>query len=273
MHQIRLIVSDLDGTLLSADHTLHPDVRQAVNQFMAAGGAFTIATGRPSLTVRTVADELGIEIPLILCNGSVIADHHEILHMVPLGLEGLLPAIRDADKEDIAVLLFEEEQISVLRRSATIDKYEHKEKVRCRVANLTDERWKHASLQKVLFIGDMDKIQAVWSAHEPTYSQSYATFQSENDYLEIVPGNQSKGEAMKRLANHMNIDLSQVMAIGNQLNDLDMLLHAGIGVAVNNSHPLLKEKADYVCSQSYGQGVAEAIARFCGGGSLRRSLG
>lgn len=272
MNQIRLIVSDLDGTLLSADHTLHPEVKHAVDRYRAAGGAFTIATGRPSLTVRTVADELGIDIPLILCNGSVIADHSGILHMVPLALEELLPVIRDADREDIAVLLFEEDQISVLRRSPTIEKYEHKEKISCGLADLSDARWQQASLQKVLFIGDMDKIRSVWSAYEPTYRQSYAAFQSENDYLEVVPGNQSKGEAMKRLALQMNIDLSQVMAIGNQLNDLDMLEHAGIGVAVNNSNPLLKEKADYVCSHSYGQGVAEAITRFCGGSSLKRSI-
>lgn len=272
MEQIRLIVSDLDGTLLSADHNLIPEVREAVRQFMAAGGGFTIATGRPSLSVKNVAMELDIELPLILCNGSVIADRSGILHMVPLTLDELMPAIADADREGITVLLFEEEAISVVRRSSTVDKYENKEKVACQIADLTDEHWRTASLQKLLMIGDLDKIRSVWSAHRPRFTQQYATFQSENDYLEIVPGNQSKGEALKRLAQMMQIELSQVMAIGNQLNDLDMLQYAGIGVAVGNSHPILKEKADYVCEGSYGEGVVEAINRFCQKTTIRRSI-
>lgn len=273
MGEIKLIVSDLDGTLLSADHQLTEKVRMAVRRFTEAGGMFTFATGRPGLTVRTVVEALDIDLPFILCNGSVIADRDRTLEMVPMKLDDLIPAMEEADREGISVLLFEENQISVFRRTEDVDRFEHKEGISCRLIDFTTEEWKSATLQKVLWIGDFQKIQPIWDAYLRKLGNQYSVFQSEIDFLEIIPENQSKGQALKKLMNRLHLKPSQVMAIGNQLNDLDMIETAGVGVAVANSHPLLKEKADYVCLDSYGDGVVEAIHTFCLPSRQERSSG
>lgn len=69
MQQIRFIISDLDGTLLSESHHLTPQVCEAVQKYKLNGGWFTFATGRPYITVKPIAEKLGIEIPFICCNG------------------------------------------------------------------------------------------------------------------------------------------------------------------------------------------------------------
>ncbi|GIP35706.1 HAD family hydrolase [Paenibacillus sp. J2TS4] len=263
MTEIKLIVSDLDGTLLSAEHQLTEEVRNAVSRFTRAGGMFTVATGRPGLTVRSIVDELEIEHPFILCNGSVIADRYRTLEMAELKLHDLIPAMEEADGKGVSVLLFEEERISVFRKTFNVEKFEHKENISCDLIDFSSDEWKKARFQKVLWIGDYQIMRPIWDAHLPRFGQRYGALQSEEDYLEIIPHNQSKGQALKKLMSRLRLDRSQVMAIGNQLNDLDMIENAGIGVAVANSHPLLKEKADYVCSRGYGDGVVEVIEAFC----------
>ncbi|GIP40349.1 haloacid dehalogenase [Paenibacillus sp. J31TS4] len=262
MSNIRLIVSDVDGTLLSPDHQLTGSVKEAVRRFTEAGGLFTIATGRPSLTVRSVVDELELKVPQILCNGAVIADTDRVWETTPLEVADLAAVMKEADRLGITVLLFQEDGIRALRRTDALDRFEHKERIACELLDPESDEWTQWSVQKLLFIGEMTGIRRLWSDHSPLFRESYATFQSEDDFWEIVPGEQSKGEALRRLMAHLELKPEQVMAIGNQMNDLDMIELAGIGVAVGNSHPDLMERADYVCSAHYGEGVVEAIERF-----------
>lgn len=260
MNRIRLIVSDLDGTLLSSDHRLTDQVKAAVKEYSSSGGMFTIATGRPNLTVRSFVNDMVIEVPYILCNGSVIAHREKIIEKNTLVSGDFLDVIHESDQNGITPLLFAEKEIYVVRKTKDVEHFEHKEEFRCTVLesmNQVDE------LFKVILVGDMDVIQSVWNHHLPRMQYQYATFQSENNYLEIVPENHSKGTALLRLMEMLNIGTDEVLAIGNQLNDLDMLEKAGIGVAVANSHPLLKESANYVCKKSYGDGVIEAIQKYC----------
>ena len=263
MSKIRLVVSDLDGTLLSPDHLLTESVKEAVQRFVRSGGLFTIATGRFGLTAKSVVEELDIDIPYILCNGAVIADRHRVREAVLLELAELAPLLEEADRRDVTVMLFDEDGVSALRRTPDVERFEYKEKIGCRIIDPASGHWKNGSVQKVLLIGDMKKIRSIWNSHSAGFRQTYSTIQSEDDYFEIIPANQSKGEALKKLARMLNVDRSEVMAIGNQLNDLDMIRNAGIGVAVANSHDDLKKYATYVCARSYGDGVVEAMDKFC----------
>jgi Cof subfamily protein (haloacid dehalogenase superfamily) len=263
MNNIRLVVSDLDGTLLSPEHTLTDSVKNAVRKFVAAGGLFTIATGRFGPTTRAVVDELDIELPYILCNGAVIEDRERVWETAALPLEELADFLVAADQEGIDVMIFHGEQIDIFRRTPGIEQFEYKENFRCRLFESSSSDWRMGQVQKVLLKGEMGHMRGLWEKFSPHYRQNYSTIQSEDDYLEIVPPNQSKGAALNKLISRLGIDRSEVLAVGNQLNDLDMLQNAGIGVAVANSHPELKDQADYVCQRSYGDGVVEAMDTYC----------
>ncbi|WP_259391510.1 HAD family hydrolase [Paenibacillus sp. 1011MAR3C5] len=259
---IRLIVSDLDGTLLSPEHQLTQPVKEAVAAFTKRGGLFTFATGRPLLTAASFERELTLGMPYILCNGSVIAQKGEVMESASFLAGDVNALLADASQADLDAFLFREDGVFVFRPSEAVHRYEEKERVRCIQLDEGDNEWKEAYVQKVILIGDMSVIRQVWALHEPVHAR-FAAFQSEADYWEIMSSGQSKGTALRKIAERLNIKREEIMALGNQLNDLDMLQYAGIGVAVANAHEELKAEADYVCKQSYGEGVLEAMAKFC----------
>ncbi|CAM4466344.1 HAD family hydrolase [Paenibacillus tarimensis] len=264
MSAIRLIVSDLDGTLLSPDHSLSKSVIDAVKEFTSRGGLFTFATGRPFLTAAAFETQLQLQLPYILCNGSVLACTGQIVESQDFMLDDLAGLLEEADEQLVDVLMFGEGGVSVFRASEPVAAYEAKEKVACSLVDRTaDSSWRMGRVQKVILMGDMNVIRPLWERHQPGLKLQYSTFQSEINYWEIIPPGQSKGAALRRLAERLDIRPDEIMAIGNQMNDLDMLLAAEIGVAVANSPDELKAQADYVCEAGYGDGVVEALRRFC----------
>ncbi|MFF2886505.1 Cof-type HAD-IIB family hydrolase [Paenibacillus sp. NPDC057967] len=259
---IRLIVSDLDGTLLSPDHQLTNPVKEAVAAFTSQGGLFTFATGRPLLTAAPFERELALGLPYILCNGSVIAQKGEVMESASFLAEDVYALLADARQAGLDAFLFREDGVFVFRSSEAVRRYEEKEQIGCMLLNEHDNEWRESYVQKVILIGDMPIIRQVWALHESAHAR-FASFQSEADYWEIITSGQSKGTALRRIAERLNIKREEIMTLGNQLNDLDMLQYAGIGVAVANAHEELKAAADYVCKRGYGEGVAEAMAKFC----------
>ena len=264
MRDIKIIVCDLDGTLLSDQGELSPEVAGAVQTYVEGGGIFTIATGRPQLTALRIVHQLGLTAPYILCNGSVIAQGEHLLARDTIGLEELGPMLEEADARGLTVLLFEDSRVMALRRTPDVAAFEAKERITCELVDRTSEDWQAERVLKVILVGDLMIAGTLW---EPLYGSlggRYAAVQSEHHYLEIIPGGHSKGRAMAHVLDELGLEPDQAMAIGNQLNDLDMLQMAGVGVAVANSHPLLKEQSDYICEGGYGDGVAEAITAYCG---------
>ena len=87
-------------------------------------------------------------------------------------------------------------------------------------------------------------------------------FKSQSHILEIVPNNVNKGEAIKILSNHYNIDISQVIAIGDDENDVTMIMAAGLGVAMENAKVCVKEVADYITLSNEENGVGKVINEF-----------
>jgi len=262
MSSIRLIVSDLDGTLLSPDHKLAPEVASSIRAFVRKGGYFTIATGRPLLTARRVIEQLGIEIPVILCNGAVLAARGRILEQN--GYEAGLTAelLVAAHEAGLNVLQFRDERIGVFGRTPEIETFEHKEQVACTLLSAADEGWRQGELDKVILLGDIRRSTQLWKRWGPLLGDRIAALQSESDYLELIPARIDKGTALRKVAYVLGVELTEVLAIGNQLNDLAMLKAAGVGIAVANSPDELKAAADYVTRSPYGEGVVEAIGRF-----------
>lgn len=92
--------------------------------------------------------------------------------------------------------------------------------------------------------------------------KEYSVFKSQANLLEIVAQGVNKGNILKELADYLKIAPSEVMAIGDQENDLSMIEFAGIGVAMGNAVPQVKAKADQITADNNHDGVAEAIYQF-----------
>lgn len=259
----RLVVADVDGTLVEHGGQIPDAVFQAVEALRRVGGRLTLATGRPVEGARRFVEELGLDLPLIVFNGSLIYDYHAeaTLRQVTLPFEMALAATRLARDYPVDVFLYRGRDILVREVTDAVRGYMAKDRVRCTAVGdlasyLESEQF---SPPKLLFIGDtavsvrmMEELRAL-GFPEVNYVQSDAS------YIELLPPGSSKGEALRWLAGYLGVPLSAVMAIGDNHNDLEMVRSAGLGVAVANAQAVLQREASLVTSAPCGFGVAEAI--------------
>ncbi len=117
-------------------------------------------------------------------------------------------------------------------------------------------------VNKVLVIGDVEKYEEMWNDLDISIKDKFRYVISEDDYFEIVQSNISKGSALKVLKNHLNIENLEIIAVGNHMNDKELLEVADVGFAVNNAVDGLKDIADYTTKEEYENGVIEIIKKF-----------
>ena len=101
----------------------------------------------------------------------------------------------------------------------------------------------------------------MWTRLEENILSDFRYVISEDDYFEIVKNNVSKGSALKILKKHLGINDSQVISIGNHMNDKELIEEAHVGYAVANATPGLKDIADFTTSNEYEKGVIEIIRK------------
>lgn len=260
----RLLAIDLDGTLL----TPHPQkiitsrTHAALCQAAEMGIVIVIATGQTLSVLRNVCGGLPLAAPQIIENGAVIADIKSgtILHEKLLPTDYILPTLE--------VL----RSLGLYRAYHTHARvYVDKDTPRARnwyrppvlpvvevedVANLYP-----LPCIKVAGIGEAGSLRGKRTELERHFvGQLYVT-QSSFDILECLHPAVSKGNALRTIAADLGIAPEEIMAFGDNHNDIGMLRFAGFGVAMGNAHEEVKAAADYVTSSNSEDGVAVAIEK------------
>ncbi len=276
----KLIALDVDGTLLNPQSRVNPRVKEAVQAATRKGCIVTLATGRRHRPARLIAQELGIEVPLILYSGNLIYDTGQ---EKPLLHRTLDPAFVRAALEFLS-----EMQVSV----AILQSPLHGERIFVGPGEDADPYLKaytarpdrtdlivRCSLQKLLEVPDPLVVCGVgpgrleeplltrlagWSNLESNlYSYALGTAPVMDLHgFDLLPPDHNKGYALAWLAHHYGFELAETLAIGDNRNDLDMLQAAGLGVAMQNASAIVKARADVVTGSNAEDGVAEALERY-----------
>ena len=260
----KMIVSDLDGTLFNSDcegYGVSKELISYIKEFKKKGNIFTIATGRPIETSIEVAKKVGINAPYITYNGAKIADvNGKKIYSERFLLKEILCFLREVEKFGASIILYVNGKILCFKYTQRISVYEKKEITKCEEIDEalfdTDIR-----VNKVLVIGDVEKYEEMWNDLDISIKDKFRYVISEDDYFEIVQSNISKGSALKVLKNHLNIENLEIIAVGNHMNDKELLEVADVGFAVNNAVDGLKEIADYTTKEEYENGVIEIIKK------------
>ncbi len=262
---ISMIVSDLDGTLFNSDQEGYEISSQLVEEIKLLkknGKIFTIATGRPEVTSKEVIRSLGIDAPYIVSNGSEIIDGHgRRIYSNTFSLETWLPSLEMFRQMGCTIIIPYGGEVFCLEHTKRIPIYEKKELVECKVLD-SELMESKLEVNKILVIGNVEKSKEIWNKLEESLSSEFRYIISEDDYFEITKKDVSKGNALKYLKEYLNLRDEEVVAIGNHLNDKELIEEAHIGVAVGNAVEGLKEIADYVTIGEYEKGVIEAIQKF-----------
>ncbi|HET6782148.1 MAG TPA: Cof-type HAD-IIB family hydrolase [bacterium] len=259
----KLLVADIDGTLVTSGREITPRVKDAVKQAQARGVRVCLATGRIWPSAQPFFSALGADPPAILYNGGLIYDFVEdkVLRRVPLAYEhakAVLEILREVPF--VQPHLYVADKVYTGRITEVTKEYRRKDALRVEevvdlIAFLPPEP------MKILIIGPRAHLATVFEKVAALPLRINAVF-SEETYLEILPSGSSKGAALVEMARALRIPIEATIAVGDNLNDLEMIQAAGLGVAMGNAPPELQSKAGYVTSSNDEEGLAEVIHRF-----------
>lgn len=272
---------DIDGTLINTSMQLTAPTRQAIAGARLNGVRVTLATGRSYNSAKNYADRLGLDAPLICSNGAIIR-HRDgtILSEESLDSRAAYPLLAEMAAEGLYTLVYHKDGIFTSGKTNSLVSwlgaigpkrpklgrlaYSLKEFRLCRVRKLSplkkgEDRYIG---HKIFTAGPRDKLDGFQrQALALGFSVDYYPETEDCMYLEVTNPGISKGWALAKLAGHYGLDMAQVAAIGDNLNDHTMIQAAGLGIVMGNGHSQLKDIAGEVTLTNDEDGVAAAIHR------------
>ena len=261
---IKLVAVDLDDTLLNSQLQISPTTAQAIRSAIERGVVVTLATGRMYQSALPYALQLGLDVPLITYHGALVKTSlsQEVLYHKTISVELACKIIDLAEEKGFrGINLYLNDELYVTADNPAVEAYTRLARVPFNtVADLRDTLT--AGADKIMIIDEEAKLDWLAPLLRETVSNQLHITKSKPHFLEITHPAATKGQALDFLAGKIGIDRSQVMAIGDSYNDLDMLEYAGLGVAMGNARTEIQDKADFVTAKNDADGVAEAIQKF-----------
>ena len=261
---IKMLVLDIDGTIMSADLKISDKIKEYLKILIKNGIKVVIATGRMYSSAIKITKELEIQTPLICYQGSLIKDTktNEIIYEVPLEECIAREVIKELRKENVFINIYINDELIVETETQYIQDYSKSKKVSYKVVDDFD-LLEFKKLNKILAIDyDANKIDELIKKLKNKFKEELYVVKSTPYYCEICNIKATKGNAVKYLANKWSIKKEEIMAIGDQDNDIEMLLAAGVKVAVANATEGLKNVADYITDSVENDGAAKAIEKY-----------
>lgn len=261
---VKLFVSDIDGTLLTAGKNVSAKNIEAVQKMVAAGIIVTIATGRMYRATLPVAKTLGVDVPIITYNGALIKSvGGEILYENPLQADDVVELTNFFEKNGCYIQNYSEDNLYFPVYNDYAKFYENNQKVVGETVGWDAMRTKISRVCKMLNItSGLAETEKISELVREKFGDKISVTRSTPIFNEIVRPGVSKASAIKILAQKFNIDISEVMAIGDSDNDLPMLKAAGKSIAMGNAADNIKNACDYITADCAEDGFAEAVEKF-----------
>ncbi len=263
--EIKLIVTDLDGTLFNSQHELTERTEKALKAAIEKGVKVVLATGKTRISGIEVSKRLNLDTPGIYVQGLAIYEADGALRwQQTLDPNVARTAVNVGEERGFTMVAYSGERTLARARNRDTDElmkyHEGEPEAVGPLQNILDD----IAVNKILAI-KLAQPRATTALRWQLSMQINGTgklVQALDDMLEILPPGFSKGAALKMLLKDMKIPAEQVLAIGDGENDIEMIQLAGIGVAVGNAHQKLKDVANHVVATNDADGVGEAVERF-----------
>lgn len=256
----KLVVCDMDGTLVNDGKAVSELNRKAIARFRERGGELSLATGRIEKSVASYCRDLNITVPVILYNGAKV--YHPVTGETVLDLclsgEDLSRALELAESFPFDFIFYSGGEAYIRRHTGAVALYERGDGFSCLVEPDLD-RIRGMRITKILMIGDNRYFGEFRKLFREDPRCRAHLVQSEETYLEILPEGVNKGEALKALSAHLGIPLEEIICFGDNLNDLEMIRLAGVGVAMANGRREVRDAADVVAPGNNEDGVGKVL--------------
>lgn len=255
----KMVALDLDGTLLSSDRQIATVQAEYLNKLSKQGFVVAIATGRAATGVYSHVKKLDIpNMPVVCSNGArgfyycSTADETKELFHNPVPKDVVERTIRLANQHGYAIQYYHDDAIYANQKTDSHFQLTslYSEYTGVRIDHVKDDfasllEQDHLPSKLLVLFDDQDsadarsRVKDEFPPQHATVVKGYCTW-----FLEILSANVNKGKGLKQLCSSLNIDMDHVIAIGDGCNDLEFLEMAGLGVAVHNAEPEVKQVAD-----------------------------
>lgn len=263
MAGIRLVIADVDGTLVTNEKVITKRAEQAVKALQDAGIAFAITSGRPPRGMKMVSDQLHLNEPIAAFNGGVFVNpdlsvitqnflpadmaKQVIDAIAKHGLDVWLYTDRDWFVHDANAPHVAREQWTVKFPPIVDANYDDKLNKVAKIVGVSDDYDLVARCEK-------DVQQLVGTHASAARSQPY--------YLDVTHPKANKGEVVTALSDHLKIPAAEIATIGDMPNDVLMFNKSGVSIAMGNASPEVKRQATYVTDSNQDEGFAKAMEHF-----------
>lgn len=270
MDSKKIVLTDLDGTLLNDEHLVSDKNKAAMNDALKRGHKIVIATGRPIASAKLLAKELALTKEgcyIIASNGAVLYDagREKILQKKGLPLEYVRPLFESAYEDGLHVHTYSDDHILSERDTPQIRWYEKAIRVPAQIVDDVTEYLTDNPVKVLLINFQSKELLIRFQKKMADWERGRVVSVFSNDsMLEYCPLGVTKGTALKELCHLLSIPIEQSIAAGDEQNDISMIQAAGVGCVMCNGSAETKKYADYITKKDNNHnGFAEILERFC----------
>lgn len=264
----KLIAVDMDGTLLREDKTISDRTKEAIRGAVQKGVKVVLASGRPIEGLERYLNEL----ELTSENDYVMSFNGSLIQNVKTRQIVSKNILKGSDLKKLYAL---SKEIGVnihafTKQGCITPKMNEYTQLEGRINGIEiyeadfDTLSEEEDVIKVMFIDPQPVLEEAMKKIPEAYYEEFTIVRSAPFFLEFLHKKSSKGTGIKALGDHLHISREEIICIGDAGNDLDMIEFAGLGVAMGNAFPEVKEAADYITSTNEEDGVAHVIEKFIG---------
>lgn len=255
MERIKLIVADLDGTLLHDDKTLDPKIKQVLQEKQIG---LTFVSGRNVHIIQEYLEELNITLPYITNNGANIFLKNKCIYECSIDAQELEYCLTMLQAKKVAYLAYTNERIYCFGDQPGLEKFKKRLIGKCEIIDDFDlsDLLQTPIFKVVMIHEDMEQVQEILNSH----CRQTVCMRSEGNIFTLTNVNSTKGKTLLKLLEYLKIRPDEVLAFGDNYNDIPMF-EVVDGVAVENAQEGLKKVAKYHTKSNEENGVSYFIER------------
>lgn len=259
---IKMVATDIDGTIVKWDTGFSENVKQCIKNLNKQGVKVILVTGRMHCAAMPIALELRLSNPIVSYQGGLIKDFGgKTLYQENLPDEYAKKLIKWARKNDIHLNLYLDDKLYVEKDNDFVKRYTDGKFVTYNVCSFDDLEIRNVNKLLAIDYNDAERVTGWVNELHKDYPELYVV-KSTPYFCEIGSPNAKKSKGVEFLANQWGIKKEEILAIGDQDNDIELLKAGGIAVAMGNATPELKACANYITDTVENDGFVKAIEKF-----------
>lgn len=260
---IKMVATDIDGTIVKWGCGYSEAVKNSISQLCKDGIKVVLVTGRMHCATTHVAEDLGINTPIVSYQGGLIKNQDgKTLFQRNLGDDYAKKIIQWARQNDVHINLYLDDKLYVEHDNDFVRKYTDGKFISYEVCCFDDLKIENVNKILAIDFNDAERVTGWVNELKSTFPELYIV-KSTPYFCEIGSAQATKSAGVEFLAKEWGIKKEEILTIGDQDNDIELLKAGGVPVAMGNASDELKKYACYITDTVENDGFARAIEKFC----------